>query len=134
MQHANDQDLHAAIDRHTSPRRSALCAWCGHDHRGRTAAVEPSWLAVVPEGALTEGDVVCAGCGTALASEAADAALDADPEFVTVCDARRDGWIAALEGEVRTVTCSCCGKPVPWFAVDTDGRCDECPATSRRAA
>lgn len=26
-----------------------------------------------------------------------DAALAADPDFVTVCDARRDGWIDALE-------------------------------------
>lgn len=29
----------------------------------------------------------------------ADAALAADPDFVTVCDARRDGWIAAMESD-----------------------------------
>lgn len=28
-----------------------------------------------------------------------DAELAADPDFVTVCDARRDAWIAALESE-----------------------------------
>lgn len=33
--------------------------------------------------------------------DAADAelALDSDPDFVTVCDARRDGWIAAMEAD-----------------------------------
>lgn len=28
-----------------------------------------------------------------------DAALAADPDFVTVCDARRDGWIEAMESD-----------------------------------
>ena len=28
-----------------------------------------------------------------------DAALAADPDFQTVCDARRDAWMAALEAE-----------------------------------
>lgn len=31
-----------------------------------------------------------------------DAALAADPDFVTVCDARRDGWIDALESDTAT--------------------------------
>lgn len=101
MPHANDRDLHAAIDRHTSQRPSARCAWCDHDHHGRTVEVQPSWLAVVPAGALAEGDVVCVGCGAALASEAADAELATDPAFVTVCGARRDGWIAALEADAE---------------------------------
>ena len=39
-----------------------------------------------------------------------DAALSADPDFATVCDARRDGWIAALDAETgaqfaRVVRC-----------------------------
>lgn len=29
----------------------------------------------------------------------ADAALAADPDFVTVCDARRDGWLAAVDSD-----------------------------------
>ena len=29
----------------------------------------------------------------------AELALDSDPDFITVCDARRDGWIAALESD-----------------------------------
>lgn len=31
--------------------------------------------------------------------EDVDAALGADPDFVTVCDARRDGWIEAMESD-----------------------------------
>lgn len=62
-----------------------------------------------------------------------DAALAADPDFAAVCDARRDGWIAAHELAERTVQCTHCGRWVPWYAVDTDGRCDRCPA-ARRAA
>jgi hypothetical protein len=32
--------------------------------------------------------------------DAADALeLDSDPDFITVCDARRDGWIAAMESD-----------------------------------
>lgn len=49
------------------------------------------------------------------------------------CDAAREAWIAAIEAE-GTVVCTCCGKTVPWYAVDTDGRCSDCPAAARRAA
>lgn len=90
----------------------------------------------------------------------ADAILARDPHFVTVCDARRDGWIASMEADaaldaeiaraelapplpwhlvwcgdedVRMVRCARCGRSVPWFAVDTDGRCDRCPAAGRVA-
>lgn len=34
-----------------------------------------------------------------LDAAAAEFALDSDPDFVTVCDARRDGWIAAMESD-----------------------------------
>lgn len=44
---------------------------------------------------------VCTGCADRAERELDDAAdaleLDSDPDFVTVCDARRDGWIAAME-------------------------------------
>lgn len=88
-----------------------------------------------------------------------DAILARDPLFVTVCDARRDAWIASMEADaaldaeiaradlapplpwhlswcsadVRMVRCARCGRDVPWFAVDTDGRCDRCPAAGRVA-
>lgn len=46
---------------------------------------------------------VCVGCADRAEQELDDAAdalaLDSDPDFVTVCDARRDGWIAALEAD-----------------------------------
>lgn len=64
-------------------------------------------------------------------------ALASDPDFATVCDVRRDGWIASMELRLadaeRTVVCIDCGKTVPWFAADPDGRCSDCPA-ARRAA
>jgi hypothetical protein len=46
---------------------------------------------------------VCTGCADRAERELdaieAELALDADPDFVTVCDARRDAWIAALESD-----------------------------------
>lgn len=46
---------------------------------------------------------VCTGCADRAERELSDAAdalaLDSDPSFQTVCDARRDGWIAALEAD-----------------------------------
>ena len=46
---------------------------------------------------------VCTGCRDRAEQELDDAAdaleLDSDPDFVTVCDARRDAWIDALESD-----------------------------------
>ena len=46
---------------------------------------------------------VCTGCADRAEQELGDAAdaleLDSDPDFITVCDARRDGWIAALDAD-----------------------------------
>jgi hypothetical protein len=77
------------------------CAACGEsttasdlrDVHGDVAA-----LLDVPSAAL-----VCRWC-EGRAERELDAAEEAlalasDPDFVTVCDARRDGWIAALESE-----------------------------------
>ena len=56
--------------------------------------------------AIANAGQALAGAASDLASiqqrenDAADAlALDSDPAFQTVCDARRDGWIAALEAD-----------------------------------
>jgi hypothetical protein len=46
---------------------------------------------------------VCTGCADRAERELSDAAdaleLDSDPDFITVCDARRDAWMAALESD-----------------------------------
>lgn len=48
-------------------------------------------------------DLDAAGlCPSCVASDEEEAELAADPDFVTVCDARRDAWIAALEAETAT--------------------------------
>lgn len=48
----------------------------------------------------------------------ADEMLAADPTFAEVCDARRDGWIAAMEAD------SDLAAPLPWelaWCGDRDG-------------
>ena len=47
-----------------------------------------------------------------------DAELAADPTFAEVCDARRDGWIAAMEADADLAA------PLPWelaWCGDRDG-------------
>lgn len=44
-----------------------------------------------------------------------DAALAADPAFAEVCDARRDGWIAAMEADEIVA-------PLPWDLAWCDDR------------
>ena len=67
-----------------------------------------------------------------------DAALGADPDFLAVCALRAAGYRAHLDAVLSAaddlVECTCCHRWVPWYAVDTDGRCDTCPAAARRAA
>lgn len=52
---------------------------------------------------VRDGALVCRWCEDRAERELDEAeeemALASDPDFVTVCDARRDGWIAALEAE-----------------------------------
>lgn len=114
------------------------CPACGHRTFGRDLRDAEGDVAALLS--VRDGSAVCRWCEGRAEREldAADEelALDEDPDFVTVCDARRDGWIAAMESEQpeeRRVVCACCGRSVPWYAVDTDGRCDACPA-ARRAA
>jgi len=77
------------------------CAACGEpttDSDLRDVHGDVAALLEVPSAAL-----VCRWCEARAEREldAADEeiALASDPDFVTVCDARRDGWIAALEAE-----------------------------------
>lgn len=81
-----------------------LCPCCGeptfrHSFTGVTDEVA-ALLGVQPDAE------VCTGCADRAERELSDAAyaadaleLDSDPSFQTVCDARRDGWIAALEAD-----------------------------------
>jgi hypothetical protein len=52
---------------------------------------------------VRDGALVCRWCEDraerALDEADEELALASDPDFATVCDARRDGWIAALEAE-----------------------------------
>lgn len=46
---------------------------------------------------VRDGALVCRWCEGRAERELDDAELAADPDFATVCDARRDAWIEALE-------------------------------------
>lgn len=88
-----DRDLIDAADRHLTPK--PRCAFCGErvHEDARRAEEYADHLGVAFDARL------CDACYADAVADAADDVLAADPDFVTVCDARRDGWIAALEAE-----------------------------------
>ena len=78
-----------------------LCPCCGEPtFVNRFTAVTDevaALLGVQPDAEVAED---CRDRAERELDDAADALeLDADPDFITVCDARRDGWIAALEAD-----------------------------------
>ena len=76
-----------------------MCCACGDEVWGDfTREVEGDVAAVLE---VRQGARVCRCCADRAERELdqADEALASDPDFVTVCDARRDAWIAALEAE-----------------------------------
>jgi len=77
------------------------CAACGEpttDSDLRDVHGDVAALLDVPSGAL-----VCRWCEARaerdLDAAAEEIALASDPDFAAVCDARRDGWIAAIEAD-----------------------------------
>ena len=87
-----------AADRHLA--HDCRCAFC-EDRIDADTAPEASAEVAAHLGVAGQA-LICDGCARDAAEDlaaAGDAALAADPDFVTVCDARRDGWIAALESE-----------------------------------
>lgn len=78
-----------------------VCAACGDEVWGDfLREVEGDVAALL---GVRQGARVCRCCADRAERELDqaddDAALASDPDFVTVCDARRDAWIAALEAE-----------------------------------
>lgn len=78
-----------------------MCAACGDEVWGDFLREVEGDVAAVLE--VRQGARVCRCCADRAERELDqaddDLALAADPDFVTVCDARRDAWIAALEAE-----------------------------------
>jgi hypothetical protein len=88
--------LRAAVQSATKP-----CPHCGRTtflsrFTGVTDEVA-ALLGVQPDAEVAED---CRDRAEQELGDAADAlALDSDPDFITVCDARRDAWIDALESD-----------------------------------
>ena len=78
-----------------------LCPCCGEPtFLSRFTPVTDEVAALLGVQPDAEVAVECADRAERELDDAADAlALDSDPAFQTVCDARRDGWIAALEAD-----------------------------------
>lgn len=78
-----------------------VCAACGDEVWGDFLREVEGEVAALLE--VRSGARVCRCCADRAERELdqadEDLALASDPDFVTVCDARRDGWIAALEAE-----------------------------------
>ena len=81
-----------------------LCPCCGEPtFLSRFTPVTDEVAALLGVQPDAEVAVECADRAERELNDAADAlALDSDPAFQTVCDARRDGWIAALEADTAT--------------------------------
>lgn len=78
-----------------------MCVACGDEVWGDFLLEVEGDVAALLE--VRSGARVCRTCADraerALDEADEELALASDPDFVTVCDARRDGWIAALEAE-----------------------------------
>ena len=78
-----------------------VCAACGDEVWGDFLLEVEGDVAALLE--VRSGARVCRCCADraerALDEADEERALASDPYFATVCDARRDGWIAALEAE-----------------------------------